>query len=270
MIKALEEYSPEAHVFTLVHKMDLVQNEHRERVLQDKTEAIRERSEGFQQRVQTYGTSIWDQTLYKAWGMIVHSLIPDLEVIEWYLRRLAHATDAEEIVLFERVTFLTVTSFTTKPGKKNPYFDRYERLSNIIKTFKNSLSNFTSALPSVHHFAEYVIKTPRFNLILARFTANTYVLVVIPPGEAELQCTRLNILAASEEFAQIDQRGREEMKRLRQKEQKDGGITRDEEPKDNDTARGVVDKGKKPESVAAAARRSETPDSKREERFVMI
>lgn len=271
VIKALEEYSPEAHVFTLVHKMDLVQNEHRERVLQDKTEAIRERSEGFQQRVQTYGTSIWDQTLYKAWGMIVHSLIPDLEVIEWYLRRLAHATDAEEIVLFERVTFLTVTSFTTKPGKKNPYFDRYERLSNIIKTFKNSLSNFTSALPSIHHFAEYVIKTPRFNLILAKFTTNTYVLVVIPPGEAELQCTRLNILAASEEFAQIDQRGREEMKRLRQKEKKYGDTTtRDEEPKDNDTAAGgVVDTGKFTDR-SAAIDHVDKPDSKQEERFVMI
>ena len=139
VIKALEEFSPQAHVFTLVHKMDLVQSEHRERVLQDKTDAIRERSERFRSDVQTYGTSIWDQTLYKAWGMIVHSLIPNLDVIEWYLTRLAIATEAEEIVLFERVTFLTVTSVTSKVGEQNPYFDRYERLSNIIKTFKHSL-----------------------------------------------------------------------------------------------------------------------------------
>ena len=71
--------------------------------------------------------------------MIVHSLIPNLDVIEWYLTRLAIATEAEEIVLFERVTFLTVTSVTSKVGEQNPYFDRYERLSNIIKTFKHSL-----------------------------------------------------------------------------------------------------------------------------------
>lgn len=139
VVKALGEFSPHAHVFTLVHKMDLVQTEHRERVLQDKTQAIRERSERFRNDVQTYGTSIWDQTLYKAWGMIVHCLIPNLDVIEWYLTRLANATEAEEIVLFERVTFLTVTSVTSKVGERNPYFDRYERLSNIIKTFKNSL-----------------------------------------------------------------------------------------------------------------------------------
>lgn len=140
IIKALEEFSPHAYVFALVHKMDLVQTEHRERLLQAKTDAIRERSESFRRQVQTFATSIWDQTLYKAWGKIVHSLVPNLELIEWYLSKLADATEAEEIVLFERVTFLTVTSVTSKFGDQNPYYDRYERLSNIIKTFKNSLS----------------------------------------------------------------------------------------------------------------------------------
>lgn len=52
-----------------------------------------------------------------------------------------------------------------------------------------------------------MIKTPRFNLILARFTTNTYVLVVIPPGEAELECTRFNLLAARDEFLQLDDAG---------------------------------------------------------------
>lgn len=140
VIKALEEFSPHAHVFTLVHKMDLVQTEHRDRVLKDKTEAIRERSESFKGVVETYATSIWDQTLYKAWGMIVHSLVPNLQTIELYLKHLAEATNAEEIVLFECVTFLTVTVVTAGMGVLNPYQDRFERLSNIIKTFKNSLS----------------------------------------------------------------------------------------------------------------------------------
>lgn len=140
IIKALQEFSPEAHVFTLVHKMDLVKAEHRERVLQDKSDAIRRQSGGFQDDVQTFATSIWDQTLYKAWGQIVHTLIPNLNVIEWYLRRLADITQAEEIILFERITFLTVTAVTSDVGKRNPYADRYERLSNIIKTFKNSLA----------------------------------------------------------------------------------------------------------------------------------
>jgi Ras-related GTP-binding protein A/B len=120
--------------------MDLVQTEHRDRVLEAKTDAIKARSESFMRTVRTYGTSIWDQTLYRAWGNIVHSLIPNLDIIKGYLEHLAEMTEAEEVVLFERTTFLTVTSVTSKVGERNTYSDRYERLSNIIKTFKNSLS----------------------------------------------------------------------------------------------------------------------------------
>ena len=140
IVKALAENSPQARVFALVHKMDLVQADFREQVLKDKTTAIRERSGRFQRTIHTYGTSIWDQTLYKAWGMIVHSLIPNLDVIEGILSDLADITEAEEIILFERTTFLTVTSVKSKVGERNPYEDRFERLSNIIKTFKSSIA----------------------------------------------------------------------------------------------------------------------------------
>ena len=139
IIKALAECSPHARVFALVHKMDLVQSEYKERVLEDKTNAIFARSGRFQRTIRTYGTSIWDQTLYKAWAMIVHSLIPNLEIIESVLSSLAQTTDAEEIILFEERTFLTVTSVKSKVGDRNPYDDRYETLSNILKTFRTSL-----------------------------------------------------------------------------------------------------------------------------------
>ena len=229
IVKALEECSPQARVFALVHKMDLVQTEYKDRVLEDKAQAIRKRSGRFSKTIHTYGTSIWDQTLYKAWGMIVHSLIPNLEIIESVLSDLAETTDAEEIILFEQSTFLMITSVKSEVGKRNPYDDRYERLSNIIKTFKSSLgylqdpfllllafllylldtlmansrSIFTNSSTS-HQFGEFSIKTPRFNLIISRLTTNTYALIVLPPGETELQCTRLNLLHARDRFAQLD------------------------------------------------------------------
>jgi len=139
IIKALEQCSPNARVFALVHKMDLVQSEYKERVLEDKARAIRQRSGCFSRMIHMHGTSIWDQTLYKAWGAIVHSLIPNLEIIEKVLSDLAETTDAEEIILFEQTTFLMITSVKSEIGQRNPYDDRYERLSNIIKTFKSSL-----------------------------------------------------------------------------------------------------------------------------------
>ena len=37
-----------------------------------------------------------------------------------------------------------------------------------------------------------------------RFSSNTYVLLVFPPGEAALNCTRLNVQAARNTFAVLD------------------------------------------------------------------
>ena len=70
----------------------------------------------------------------------MHSLIPNLEVIGDYLRHLAQVIEAEEVVLFERTTFLTVISVRSELGERNPCLDRHERLSNIVKTFKHSLA----------------------------------------------------------------------------------------------------------------------------------
>lgn len=140
IITALEELSPNACVFCLVHKMDLVQTQFHQEVLQDRSRLITRYSGEFSKSVTTYPTTIWDQSLYKAWGNIVNSLIPNMEVIERYLRHLAWAIQAEEVVLFERTTFLTVKQIQTETSALNPNHDRLERMSNIIKTFKHSLA----------------------------------------------------------------------------------------------------------------------------------
>lgn len=140
VIRALEEFSPKARVFCLIHKMDLVQNDFRDNIFEERDLAIKRCSGRFSTSAVSYPTTIWDQSLYRAWGNIVHSLIPNLTVIEDYLKHLAEAIMAEEVVLFERTTFLTVMSVTTEIGHANPYVDRHERLSNIIKTFKHSLA----------------------------------------------------------------------------------------------------------------------------------
>ena len=226
VISALAEYSPSAHVFALVHKIDLVQNEFREQVIQDRTLAIQKYSKVFSKGLKVYGTTIWDQSLYKAWGDIVKSLVPNLHIIDGYLHDLARETRAEEIILFERATFLTVTNVTSELGERNSYSDRQERLSNVIKTFKHSLSlvapswlaswtsilcwprvdhrKYTHSSTASHPFTEIAIKAPRFNLILARLTNNTYVLVILPPGGLEIELSRFNIMAAKDRFVELD------------------------------------------------------------------
>lgn len=151
IIQALEEFSPKACVFCMIHKMDLVQIAYRESLFEEREETIKKNSNRFARHVISYPTTIWDQSLYRAWGNIVNSLIPNLPVMDTFLKDLANAIEAEEVVLFERTTFLTVTSHTTETGDSNPYVDRYERLSNIIKTFKHSLAsvNILSSSPEL-------------------------------------------------------------------------------------------------------------------------
>jgi Ras-related GTP-binding protein A/B len=135
--RALSENSAGARIFCLIHKMDLVQAEYRQKLFEERSSLLKERSEGFD--IVVFATSIWDETLYKAWASIIYTLIPNLSIIETYLRRFAEIIEAEEVVLFERTTFLVVCH-VSQQGLGNPNDDRFERISNIIKTFKQSLS----------------------------------------------------------------------------------------------------------------------------------
>lgn len=199
IINALHEFSPHSLVFCLIHKLDLIQAEHRERIYEERSALIRARSGPF--TIDTFGSSIWDQSLYKAWAGIVHKLIPNLYVIEKFLRAFLQKIDAEEVVLFERSTFLMVTAVTSRIGEMNPIFDRYERLSNIMKSFKHCAARNTHTAPANTSFIVMHTKTAQFNVFLGRFTDNTYILVVVPPGEAAYNCAVLNTMLARDAFA---------------------------------------------------------------------
>lgn len=59
-----------------------------------------------------FATSIWDETLYKAWSRIVYSLIPNVNVLEAQLDEFSKICGADEVVLFERATFLVISHIT--------------------------------------------------------------------------------------------------------------------------------------------------------------
>jgi Ras-related GTP-binding protein A/B len=139
IVKALEECSPGAKVFCLIHKMDLVQARNRVLLYEERTDYIRGQSLSFSDTVEFYPTSIWDQSLYKAWTQIIYFLIPNAHTIEGMLRQLAEVIDARELILYERTTCLMVTR-VTRSEKQNPYHDRFERISSILKTHKQSMA----------------------------------------------------------------------------------------------------------------------------------
>jgi Ras-related GTP-binding protein A/B len=64
VLEALYEGSPDARLFCLFHKMDLVQEELRESLFMERETILRQISHMFTDVV-VLGTSIWDETLYK-------------------------------------------------------------------------------------------------------------------------------------------------------------------------------------------------------------
>ena len=110
VLEAIEENSPDARIFLLIHKMDLVAEEDREAILEDRKQLIEESclSCGVE-NFQCFGTSIWDETLYKAWSEIVTNLIPNIRLLESHLNKFCRICDADEVVLFERATFLVIS-----------------------------------------------------------------------------------------------------------------------------------------------------------------
>lgn len=142
IIAALAESSPNAKIFCLIHKMDLVQARLRLSLFEERADYIRQASVefGFGDTVEFFATSIWDQSLYKAWTQIIYYLIPNAGVIESLLRQLAEVIDARELILYERTTCLMVTHVTRGTESSNPFTDRFERISSILKTHKQSMA----------------------------------------------------------------------------------------------------------------------------------
>ena len=140
IIRALEEYSPSAKVFCLIHKMDLVQAGWRHQLFDQRADHIRAASESFKDSIEFFPTSIWDQSLYKAWTQIIYFLIPNAGTIETMLEQLADIIHARELILYERTTCLMVTHITRGSEIQNPFTDRFERISSILKTHKHSMA----------------------------------------------------------------------------------------------------------------------------------
>ncbi|KAK2070433.1 hypothetical protein P8C59_004923 [Phyllachora maydis] len=247
ILSALVQYSREARVFVLVHKMDLVQPATREALYEAHVARVREKTaeavamvrkqkhdtpqEPVQQQqqqqqqqqnqqpqqqaaptpdvvvsLQPFATSIWDQSLYKAWASIIHDLVPNLALIEEHLASLGRAVDATEMLLFERTSFLVVSRWTSPDGDANPFADRFERMSNILKSWKHTASKYTGTSRNSEQFVVFEYKAgTNFAMFVAKFTTNTYILVCLPPGEARFNAAQLNVAQARSWFKFLDQ-----------------------------------------------------------------
>jgi len=192
-LEAILQNSPEAKVFCLVHKMDLVQDDQRDVIFREREEDLKRLSKPLD--CSCFATSIWDETLYNAWSNIVYSLIPNVRALESSLENFGSILDADEVLLFERATFLVISKCQRK---NHPDVHRFEKISNIIKQFKLSCSKLAASFQSME------VKNTSFAAFIDIFTANTYVMVIMSDSSIPSAATLINIKNARKHFEKLE------------------------------------------------------------------
>ncbi|KAK9455527.1 Gtr1/RagA G protein conserved region-domain-containing protein [Dipodascopsis uninucleata] len=173
-LRNLYEFSPTAKIFALIHKMDLVVFEKRQDVYRALMKSLEDTSAMFSFKVQGFPTTIWDESLYKAWSSIVCTLIPNVDLFQKHLKNFAEISEADEAILFEKTTFLVISHVT---NEHSPHFQsdsaRFEKISNIIKQYKQSCSKLRT------HFQSLSLRGSDCSAYLDTMTSNTMIMVVM-------------------------------------------------------------------------------------------
>lgn len=199
----LYKYSPEAKVFVLVHKMDMAQN--KDLAFADAKAEIN-KCENAKNVVGFFPTSIWDVSLYQAWSQIVQIIIPDLGIVNQRLQTFCETTEVDEIILFEKSTFLIISWCKLKKEGKDLKKDddsrknilKYERISTIMKQFKISCNKVGSEISMLS------IQNPTFKAVIDEFTCNTFILLVTLNPHIKCPALHFNIKCARAFFKNDD------------------------------------------------------------------
>jgi len=205
-LESMANHSPKAKIFCLIHKMDLVPETQKEAIYKRRVEELETYSKPLS--CTCFQTSIWDETLYKAWSQIVHELIPNAVQLEKSLKDFADVIEADEILLFEKTTFLVVSHCLKKDHSDS---HRFEKISNVIKQFKLSCSKFDTSFQSVE------IKNGNYTIIIDLFTPNTYIMVIISDSRITPALTNYNIKYAQKHFENLETLSQQEQKQINYK-----------------------------------------------------
>ncbi|EDV28405.1 Ras-related GTP-binding protein A [Trichoplax sp. H2] len=192
-LEAILQNSPQARIFCLIHKMDLVQEDQREAIFREREEDLKRLSRPLE--CTCFRTSIWDETLYKAWSSIVYLLIPNISNLENNLKKFTEILEADEVLLFEKATFLVIAHCQVK---QHHDIHRFEKISNIIKQFKLSCSKMQS------NFQSMEVRNSEFAAYVEEFTNNTFVMVVISDIAIPSTALLINIKNARKYFDKIE------------------------------------------------------------------
>lgn len=192
-LEALLCNSPNAKIFCLIHKMDLVPEEQRDQIFKGRENDLKLLSKPGE--VTCFRTSIWDETLYRAWSSIVTMLIPNVAALKNSLSYFAKVIEADEVLLFEKATFLVISHCQ---GEQYSDTHRFEKVSTIIKQFKLSCSKLGAKFQSME------VRNSDFAAYIDTFTSNTYVMVVMSDPTLPPEAALVNIRNARKYFEELE------------------------------------------------------------------
>ena len=139
-------------------------------------------------------TSIWDITLYKAWGNIISDLIPKSDKIKELMKKFVTACRADEAVLLEKNTLIKISSYNNKDLKDN---ERFVKMTEIIKKLK-----YTCKLES-KSFNDIFIKTINNIIYLTEFENSMYIIVAFSNKNTSLELVKINIEICKKTFKEL-------------------------------------------------------------------
>lgn len=174
--------------------MDLIHPDHKLAVFAKHCKQLQMEAKTFNLNITCFATSIWDESLFKAWSSIVCSLLGDGRQLQTALDKLCKCCAADEIVLFESATLLFICNSTLKEVQD---IYRFERIANIVKQFKLRCNR------GRHLFQSMIVRNGSFRAWIGPFTRTTYCLCVISDKTIEMEAVQMNLNASKPLFAKL-------------------------------------------------------------------
>ncbi|XP_060845220.1 ras-related GTP-binding protein A-like [Rhopalosiphum padi] len=167
LLSVICEGSPFVNVFCLMHKMDLVEPDQKEKLFRDRENELINISKPV--KISCFMSSIWDESLYGIWSSIVYGLISNVQILENTLKLFAEEMECDEVILFERTTALVIAKYLRVPHND---VNRTQKVSRTIKIFKAKLDRNRIS----HDMFE--IRHSRLTIFIHKLTFDTFLMVV--------------------------------------------------------------------------------------------
>merc|ERR1712039_1121453 len=114
------------------------------------------------------------------------------------LQHICHVCEADEVVLFEKNTFLLISSSSRKQMQDS---HRFEKSANIVKQFKLSCGKVKTS------FRSFQVKNSLFSATIEPFLQHSFVMVVVSDSSIHGAATSANLWAARSHFAELAKQG---------------------------------------------------------------